>query len=187
MSTPEPDEDPLDGMSRIRAVIDSMPRISTSRNRYLEKDLEVIFHDRFLVHAIARDPHAARQIHEATGVPLPALYKWRDHLEVAATWRPWNHKVNHGSQRRKLNDIEGKMIDEALNGRSARGGRSIGSWCRLSCGRSRSGHAGSGLTCVCHPSGCLTHRLCFTPRGCPCPAPPRGGPACGGCIPGRRG
>jgi hypothetical protein len=71
MSTPEPDEHHLDGMSRIRAVIDSLPRISTSRNRYLEKDLEVMFHDRFLVHAIARNPHAARQIHE------PTLRKWR--------------------------------------------------------------------------------------------------------------
>jgi hypothetical protein len=56
-----------------RAVIDSLHRISTSRNRYLEKDVEVIFHDRFLVHAIARDPHAARQIHEAIGVRLPTL------------------------------------------------------------------------------------------------------------------
>jgi hypothetical protein len=121
MTTPEPDEHPLDEMSRIRAVLDSLPRISRSRNRFLEKDLEVIFHDGFLVHAIARDPHAARQIHEATGVPLPILYKWRDHLEVDATWRPWNHKVNHGSHRRKLNDIEEKMIEEALNERSARG------------------------------------------------------------------
>jgi hypothetical protein len=75
MSTPEPDEQPLDGMSRIRAAIDSLPRTSTSRNRYLEKDLEVIFHDRVVVHAIARDPHAARQIHEAIGVPMPTLYR----------------------------------------------------------------------------------------------------------------
>jgi hypothetical protein len=59
MSTPEADEHPLNGMSRIRAVIDSLHRISTSRNRYLENDLDVIFSDRFLVHAMARDPHAA--------------------------------------------------------------------------------------------------------------------------------
>jgi hypothetical protein len=85
MRTPEPDEHPFDGMSRIRVVIDTLPRISTSRNRHLEKDLELIFHDRFRVHAIARDPHAARQIHEATGVPMPTLCKWRDHLEVDAT------------------------------------------------------------------------------------------------------
>jgi hypothetical protein len=93
MSTPEPDEHPLDGMSRIQAVIDSLHRISTSRNRHLE----VILHGRLLVHAIAKDPHATRQIHEATGVPMRTLYKSRDHLEVDATWRPWNHKVNHGS------------------------------------------------------------------------------------------
>jgi hypothetical protein len=67
MSTPEPDEHPFDEMSRIRAVIDSPPRISISRNRYLEKDLEVIFHDRYLVHAMARDPHAARQIRGRDG------------------------------------------------------------------------------------------------------------------------
>jgi hypothetical protein len=121
MSMPEPYEHPLDGMSRIRAVINSLPLISTSRNRYLEKDLDVIFHDRFLVHAIARDPHAARQVHEATGVPMPTLYSWRDHLEVDATWRPWNHIVDHGSHRRKLNDLEEKRIEEALNERSARG------------------------------------------------------------------
>jgi hypothetical protein len=120
MSTPEPYQDPLDGMSHIRAVIDSLHRVSTSRNRYLEKDLEVIFSDRFLVHAMARDPHAARQIHEATGVPLPTLYRWRDRLEVDATWRPWDHQVNHGSHNCELNVLEEKRMEETLNVRSAR-------------------------------------------------------------------
>jgi hypothetical protein len=40
---------------------------------------------------------------------------------VDATWRPWNHKVNHGSHIRKLNDLEEKLIEEALNERSAGG------------------------------------------------------------------
>jgi hypothetical protein len=43
MSTPESYEQPFDGMSRIWAVMDSLPRISTSRNRYLERDLEISF------------------------------------------------------------------------------------------------------------------------------------------------
>jgi hypothetical protein len=79
-SSPEPVGHRLDDMWRIRAVIDNLHRIPTSRNRFLEKDLEVIFRDRFRVHAMARDLHAARQIHEATGVPLATLYKRRDHL-----------------------------------------------------------------------------------------------------------
>jgi hypothetical protein len=111
MSTPERDGHGLDAIWRIRAVIDSLHPIPTSRNRYLGKDLEVIFSDRFLVHAMAMDPHAARQIHEATGVPLPTLHKWRDHLELDATGRPWNHKVNHGSHNCKLNEFEEKLIE----------------------------------------------------------------------------
>jgi thioesterase domain-containing protein len=89
MSTPERDGYGLDAKWRILAVIDSLHRIPKSRNHYLEKDLDVIFRDRFLMPAMAMDPHAATQIHEATGVPLAMLHRWRDHLEVDATWRPW--------------------------------------------------------------------------------------------------
>jgi hypothetical protein len=55
-TTPKPDGHHFDAMSRIRAVIDSLHQIPRSHNRYLEKDLEVIFRDRFLVHAMAKDP-----------------------------------------------------------------------------------------------------------------------------------
>jgi hypothetical protein len=150
MSRPEPDGYRLDAMWRIRAVIDSLRQIPKSLNRYIEKDLEVIFRDRFLMHAMAMDPHSARQIHEATGMSLTTLYKWRDHPEMAATGGQWNHKVNHGSHRCRLNAIEEKLIEQALSGPRAERG-SIGSWCRLLCGRSRSGHAASGLKCVCQP------------------------------------
>jgi hypothetical protein len=78
----------------------------------------VIFADGFLVNAMARDQHAARQIHEACGVPLATLCAWGDHLGVDDTW---NDKVNHGSPNRKLNDMEEKLIEEAVNERSARG------------------------------------------------------------------
>jgi hypothetical protein len=151
MSTPEPDEHPLDGMSRIRAVIDSLPRISTSRNRYLEKDLEILFHDRFLVHAIARDPHAARQIHEATGVPMRTSHKWRDHLEVDATWRSWNHKVHHRAHRRKLNEVEEKLIEDALNERSACGEKIDRKLVQIVVRQIALETRGAGLTCVGHP------------------------------------
>jgi hypothetical protein len=39
---------------------------------------------------------------------------------VDATWRPWNQKVDHGSHSRKLNDIEEKLTEEALNERCSR-------------------------------------------------------------------
>jgi hypothetical protein len=42
LSRPEPAGHRLDEIRRIRAVIDSLHRISTSRNRYLESDLDVI-------------------------------------------------------------------------------------------------------------------------------------------------
>jgi hypothetical protein len=163
MSTPEPDGHRLDAVWRIRVVIDSLHRLSTSRNRYLEKDLEVIFSDRFL-HAMARDPHAARQIHEATGEPLPTLYKWRDHLEVGATWRPWNHKVNHGSHKRKLKVIEVKLIEEALNERSARGGKTDRKPGRTVVRQITLETRGVWIDMCLSSMGYLMHRLGFTTR-----------------------
>jgi hypothetical protein len=55
MSTPERDGLRLGEMWRIRAVIDTLHQAPKSRNRNLEKDLEVIFRDRSLVHEMARD------------------------------------------------------------------------------------------------------------------------------------
>jgi hypothetical protein len=119
MSTPKPDGYRLDELWRIRARIETLHRIPKSRNRYLEKDLEVTFRDGFMVLAIAKDPYASTHFHEATGMPFPTLYKWRDHLELDATWRSWNHNVNHGSHNCKLNDFEEKLIEEALSERRA--------------------------------------------------------------------
>jgi hypothetical protein len=79
---PVPEGHRIHEMWRIRAIVDSLQRLSRSRSRCLEKDLDFIFRDRFLVHAMARDGHAARQIDEATEVPLATLCSWRDHLEV---------------------------------------------------------------------------------------------------------
>jgi hypothetical protein len=141
MSTPEPDGHSLDVMWRI----------PTSWNRYLEADLEVIFRDRFLAHAMARDPHAARQIHEATGVTLPTLHKWRDPLEVDATWRPWNHKVNDSSHNCKLGVIEEKLIEEALNERSARGEKIDLKLVWMVMREITLETRGSGWNCLCHP------------------------------------
>jgi hypothetical protein len=65
-STPGPDGHRLDETWRIRPVIQTLHRIPGSRNRSVEKDLEVILRDRFLAHAMASDPHAAGQIHKAS-------------------------------------------------------------------------------------------------------------------------
>jgi hypothetical protein len=62
-----------------------------------------------------------QQHRSATAVLLATLYAWRDHLEVDATWRRRNHKIDHGSHCRKLNDFEEKLIEEALNEQAARG------------------------------------------------------------------
>jgi hypothetical protein len=112
-STPEPGEYSLDAMWRIRAAIDTLHRIPTSRNRYIETDLEVILRDRFPVRAMARDPHAAGQTHEASGVPLAGFHARRDHLEVDATWRPWNHDVTRGTHNCRLNEMKEKPVEEA--------------------------------------------------------------------------
>jgi hypothetical protein len=121
MSMPVPEDPGLDDKGHIRVVINSLKKISRSWIRRLEKDLEVIFRDCFLVHAIARDPHAARQIHEATGVPMRTLCKWRDHLAVDASWRPWNQTVNPSLHNRKLTDHEENQSGEARMARCARG------------------------------------------------------------------
>jgi hypothetical protein len=52
-----------------QAVIDALARLHRSNNRYLDKHLEILFQDTFLVRAIDSDRHAAWQIHEATGLP----------------------------------------------------------------------------------------------------------------------
>jgi transposase len=124
----------------------------------------VIFHDRFLVHAIARDPYAGRPIHEATGVPLATVYAWRDHLEVDATWRPWSHKVSHGFHSRRLNDIEEKRIEEALNERSVRGEKIDGKLVQIVV-RQITLETRRVWIDMCLSSMCrLMHRLGFTPR-----------------------
>jgi hypothetical protein len=191
MTMPELDGHRPDAMRRIRAVIDSGYSLSMSRNRYLEKAIEVVSRDRLLVPAIARDPHAARHIHAATGMPLATLYAWRDHLEVDATWIPWNHKVNHGSHSRKLNDIEEQLIEDALNERSARGEEIDRKLVRIVVRQLTLETRGVWLECVdWHVSvihGPPDAPPGFHASGYPCRAPPRGGPARGGGIPSRRG
>jgi hypothetical protein len=92
------------------------------------------------------------------------LYKWRDHFEVDATWRPWNHEVNHGSHKHKLNDIEEKMIEEALNELSAGGekmDRKLGQMVvRPITLETRGVWVEMSLSSL----GRLMHRLGFTPR-----------------------
>jgi hypothetical protein len=149
----------------MRAVIDFLHRLSTSRNRYLEKDLEVIFRDRFLVHAMAMDPHASTQIHEATGVQLTTSHARRDHLEVDGTWRPWNHRVNHGSHNCKLNDFEEKLSEEALNERrSARGEKIDGKLGHIVVRQITLQTRGVWIAMCLSSRGCLMHHLAFTPR-----------------------
>lgn len=80
--TPVRDERRLDEMWHILVVIDYQRETPRSWNRSLEKDLEVMIRDRFLVHAMARDRHAARHVHEATRPPLTTSCGWRVGLEV---------------------------------------------------------------------------------------------------------
>jgi hypothetical protein len=80
----------------------------------MEKDLGMVFLDRFLVPAMAGNPSAARQIHEAAGMPLAMLFGWCDHPEADTSWKPWNHASNHGSDERRLNGIEEMLIEDAL-------------------------------------------------------------------------
>jgi hypothetical protein len=109
------------------------------------------------------DPHAATQIHEATGLPLTTLYTWRDHLEVDATWGPWNHKVNHGSHSRKLNDMEELVIEEAPNWRSALGEKIDRMLVQIVVRQITLGTRGVWVEMCLSSLGCLRHRLGFTP------------------------
>jgi hypothetical protein len=81
-----------------------------------------------------------------------------------ATWRPWNHKVKQGSHRRKLNDIEEKMIEEALNERSARGEKIDRKLVQIVVRQITLETRGVWIGMCVSSMGNLMHRLCFTPR-----------------------
>jgi hypothetical protein len=85
-------------------------------------------------------------------------------VEVDAMWRPWNHKVNHGSHRRKLNDIEEKVIEEALNERSARGEKIDRKLVQIVVRQITLETRGVRIDMCLSSMGNLMHRLGFTPR-----------------------
>jgi hypothetical protein len=70
ISNPMPVEHRGDETWHILAVVDSSERLPKTRSRSRERDLEVGFRDGSLMGARAREPHAARRIHEASGAFL---------------------------------------------------------------------------------------------------------------------
>jgi hypothetical protein len=92
------------------------------------------------------------------------LYKWGGDLQVDATWRLWNNRVDHGSDRRKLSDIEEKMIEEALNERWARGEKIDGKPVQIVVRQITLETRGVWLNMCLSSMGRLMHCLGFTPR-----------------------
>jgi hypothetical protein len=92
-----------------KAALDALERFHRSNNRYMERDMGIPFQDCFLVRAIDSDPHAAWQIHEATGFPLHRLYDWhktasyRRFLETVPPQVKWGFtSLQAGRYRREI-------------------------------------------------------------------------------------